>query len=72
MAHIQLLHFHLFSASIKRHSTAFTFDVLDHFHIDAMECKTATLNFYNKLRTLGEYLFHIAYGMCVDRTTLTS
>lgn len=56
-AHIQLLHFHLFSATIKRPSTAFTFDVLDHFHIDAMECKTAALNFYNKLRRLTNNAF---------------
>ena len=56
-AHIQLLHSHLFSASIKRPSTTFTFDVLDHFHIDAMECKTAALNFYNKLRRLTNNAF---------------
>jgi hypothetical protein len=51
-AHIQLLHLNLFSASISRPSTAFTFDALDHFHIDAMECKMAALNFDNKLRHL--------------------
>jgi hypothetical protein len=55
--HIQLLHSNLFSATIKRPSTAFTFDVLDHFHIDAMECKTAALNFYNKLRRLTSNAF---------------
>ena len=56
-AHIQLLRMNLFSASIERPSTAFTFDVLDHFHIDAMECKTAALNFYNKLRRLTSNAF---------------
>jgi hypothetical protein len=56
-AHIQLLRLNLFSASIDRPSTAFTFDVLDHFHIDAMECKTAALNFYNKLRRLTSNAF---------------
>ena len=55
--HIQLLRLQLFSATIKRPSTAFTFDVLDHFHIDAMECKTAALNFYNKLRRLTSNAF---------------
>ena len=55
--HIQLLRSQLFSASIRRPSTAFTFDVLDHFHIDAMECKTAALNFYNKLRRLTSNAF---------------
>jgi hypothetical protein len=48
--HIQLLQLRLFSASINRPSTAFTFELLDHFHIDAMECKTAALNFFAKLR----------------------
>jgi hypothetical protein len=56
-AHIQLLRLNLFSASISRPSTAFTFDVLDHFHIDAMECKTAALNFYNKLRRITNNAF---------------
>jgi hypothetical protein len=55
--HIQLLHLNLFPASIRRPSTAFTFDVLDHLHIDAMECKTAALNFYNKLRRLTNNAF---------------
>jgi hypothetical protein len=56
-AHIQLLRLNLFSASISRPSTAFTFDVLDHFYIDAMECKTAALNFYNKLRRITNNAF---------------
>jgi hypothetical protein len=55
--HIQLLRLQLFSATIKRPSTAFTFNVLDHFHIDAMEYKTAALNFYNKLRHLTSNAF---------------
>ena len=55
--HIQLLQLNLFSASIERPSTVFTFDVLDHFHIDAMECKTAALNFYNKLRRFTSNAF---------------
>jgi len=48
--HIQLLQLRLLSASINRPSTAFTFELLDHFHIDAMECKTAALNFFANLR----------------------
>jgi hypothetical protein len=38
----------LFPASHLRPETAFTFDVLEHFHIDAMECKTATASFIKK------------------------
>jgi len=48
--HIQLFRHGLFSASVIRPKTAFTFDVLDHFYMDAMECKTAGLSFFQKLR----------------------
>src|SRR5882724_9687677 len=40
----------LFSASVIWPKTAFTFDVLDHFYMDAMECKTTGLSFFQKLR----------------------
>src|SRR5882724_11403938 len=48
--HIQLFRHGLFSASVIWPKTAFTFDVLDHFYMDAMECKTAGLSFFQKLR----------------------
>jgi len=48
--HIQLFRHGLFSASVIRPKTAFTFDVLDHFYMDAMECKTAGWSFFQKLR----------------------
>src|SRR5882672_4154983 len=38
------------SASVIHPKTAFTFDVLDHFYMDSMECKTARLSFFQKLR----------------------
>jgi hypothetical protein len=53
--HIQLLRARLFPASIKRPSTVFTFNVLDYFHIDAVECKTAALTFFSKMRRLTNY-----------------
>ncbi|KDQ49018.1 hypothetical protein JAAARDRAFT_112798, partial [Jaapia argillacea MUCL 33604] len=31
--------------------------VLDHFHIDAVECKTAALNFYSKLQRITDNAF---------------
>jgi len=43
--HIQLFRHGLFSASVIFPKTAFTFDVLDHFYMDAMECKTTSLSF---------------------------
>lgn len=50
--HIQLLRNRFFPASIKRPSTAFTFSVLDYFHIDTVECKTSASSFFSKLRRL--------------------
>jgi hypothetical protein len=55
--HIQLFQHHLFSASYKKPQTAFTFDVLDHFHIQAMECKTSAGAFYAKLKRLTSNAF---------------
>jgi hypothetical protein len=55
--HIQLLQMRLFLCSLKRPRTAFTFDVLDHFYVDAMECKTAGQSFFNKLRRLTNNAF---------------
>src|SRR5882724_7617362 len=48
--HIQLFRHGLFSASVIHPKTAFTFDVLDNFYMDAMECKTAGMSFFQKLR----------------------
>jgi hypothetical protein len=55
--HIQLFRVHLFSASHHHPSTAFTFNLLDLFYVDAMECKTSALNFFNKLRRLTNNAF---------------
>ena len=44
--HIQLFRHGLFSASVIRPKTTFTFDVLDHFYMVAMECKTVGLSFF--------------------------
>ena len=50
--HIQLLRNRFFPASTKRPSTAFTFSLLDYFHIDSVECKTSASSFFSKLRRL--------------------
>jgi hypothetical protein len=59
-SHLQLLRLNLFSATIERPATAFTFELLDHFHIDAMECKTAAMNFFAKLRRITNNAFPAA------------
>jgi hypothetical protein len=50
--HIQLFRMRFFPASFKRPSTAFTFRVLDQFHVEAMECKISAHNFYSKLQRI--------------------
>ncbi|KAG1720178.1 uncharacterized protein EDB91DRAFT_1000901, partial [Suillus paluster] len=50
--HVQLLNAGLFPASISHPQTAFTFEVLDHFLIDALECKTSAMSFFPKLHCL--------------------
>jgi CxC2 like cysteine cluster associated with KDZ transposases len=62
--HIQLFTHGLFSASIKRPQTAFTFDVLDHFYVDAMECKTAAMSFFQKLRRFTNNAFPNTVPAC--------
>jgi hypothetical protein len=51
----QLFQHRLFPASTSRPSTAFTFAVLEYFHVDAVECKTSASNFSNKLRRLTDF-----------------
>ena len=47
----------LFPASFINLKTAFTFEVLDHFRIDALECKTSAMTFISKLRCLTNEAF---------------
>ena len=51
----QLFEHSLFPASTSQPSTAFTFAVLEYFHVDAVECKTSAFNFFNKLRRLTDF-----------------
>jgi hypothetical protein len=53
----QLFNMGLFPSTFKKPQTAFTFDVLDYFHIDSMECKTSANNFFTKLRRLTSNAF---------------
>jgi len=55
--YIQLLRAKLFPASFIHPGTAFTFEVLDHFHIDALECKTAAMNFMSKIVRISNEAF---------------
>lgn len=55
--YVQLLHAKLFPVSFKRPSTAFTFEVLDHFQINALECKTAAMKFMSKIVRISNEAF---------------
>jgi hypothetical protein len=55
--HLQLLRAGLFPASSTRPKSAFTFEVLDHFLIDSLECKTSARSFFEKLTRLTNNAF---------------
>ncbi|KIN95435.1 hypothetical protein M404DRAFT_165956, partial [Pisolithus tinctorius Marx 270] len=55
--HLHLLRERLFLASITKPRTAFTFGVLNHFLIDALECKTSAMSFYQKLKRFTNNAF---------------
>jgi CxC2 like cysteine cluster associated with KDZ transposases len=65
-----LLRAKLFPASFKNPKTAFTFEVLDHFHVDALECKMAAMNFMSKLRRITNEAFPslVPVSYPIDRT----
>ncbi|KAJ7018777.1 hypothetical protein C8F04DRAFT_976706 [Mycena alexandri] len=54
---LQLLDACIYPATSDRPTTAFTFNVLDEFMVDALECKTAAFTFVAKLRRLTNPLF---------------
>jgi hypothetical protein len=54
---MQLFREGLFPATYQNPKSAFTFRALDHFYIDAMECKTPAMSFYQKLRRLTNNAF---------------
>ncbi|KAG1802416.1 uncharacterized protein BJ212DRAFT_1449992 [Suillus subaureus] len=55
--HLQLLKARLFPASITQPWTAFTFEVLDHFLIDVLECKTSASSFFEKIWWMTNHSF---------------
>ncbi|KAJ6619128.1 hypothetical protein B0H10DRAFT_1672824, partial [Mycena sp. CBHHK59/15] len=61
---IQLIDSHFYPATSDKPSTAFTFNVLDEFVIDALECKTAVMSFLSKLRRLTDRVFPLSTAVC--------
>jgi hypothetical protein len=62
--HLQLLRHRLFPSTVLRPQTAFTFNVLDEFLIDSLECKTSASSFYSKLRRLTNNAFPDILPVC--------
>ncbi|KAG1812336.1 hypothetical protein EV424DRAFT_1327116 [Suillus variegatus] len=54
---IQLCQMGLFLASFAQTKTAFTFQVVDDFWLDNLECGTSAMNYYNKLRRMTTSVF---------------
>ncbi|KAK6988503.1 hypothetical protein R3P38DRAFT_3332031 [Favolaschia claudopus] len=57
---LQLLDAKMYPASSNKPSTAFTFNVLDDFALDSLECKTAALTFLTKLRRMTNSAFPLS------------
>jgi CxC2 like cysteine cluster associated with KDZ transposases len=55
--HEQLFRHRLFPSTFNRPESAFTFDLLDYYGIDAMECKTSAQSFFQKLRRVTNNAF---------------
>src|SRR5438128_10124887 len=51
-AHIQLMKADLFPATTKEPRTVFTFQILDDFMRDNLECGTSAMNYYSKIRRI--------------------
>ncbi|KAG1828929.1 hypothetical protein EV424DRAFT_1536162 [Suillus variegatus] len=56
-ANIQLFNMGLFLASFIEPKTAFTFNVLNDFLLDNLECGTSAMNYYSKLRRITTSVF---------------
>ena len=50
---------------VTKPQTAFTFNVLDEFLIDSLECKTSAFSFYSKLRRLTDNAFPDTLPVCL-------
>jgi len=57
---MQLMAAGLFPATFRNPKTAFTFRVLEEFHLDNLECKTTPSQFYSHLRRLTSNKFQNA------------
>ena len=69
--YIQLLRAKLFPASFRNPKTVFTFEVLDHFRLDALECKTSAMNFMSKIQRITNEAFPSNVPVSILRYRIT-
>ena len=72
---MQLMTAGLFPATFNNSKTAFTFCVLEDFHLDNLECKTTPSQFFSRLRRLTNDKFPntvLVWGPSVDPKRLTN
>lgn len=62
--YLQLLRCRLFPATLKSMRTAFTFQVLNDFVRDNLECGTSAMNYYSKLRRVTSNVFPHLIPVC--------
>ena len=63
---MQFLDMGLFPGTLRRIKTAFTFVVLDNLHMENLECKTAGLKYYSKLRRMTSNTFPQSVPVSAD------
>lgn len=63
--YLQLLQCRLYPATLKTMSTVFTFQVLDDFIRDNLECGTSAMNYYSKLRRVTSNVFPQLIPVCL-------
>ena len=69
--YIQLLHAKLFLANFRNPKTVFTFEVLDHFQLDALECKMSAINFMSKIQWITNEAFLSNVLVSISRYRIT-
>jgi hypothetical protein len=63
-AYLQILNSRLFPATLQQPRTVFTFNVLDDFIRDNLECGTSGLNYFSKLRRITSNVFPHIVPVC--------
>lgn len=61
---LQLLGVRLMPATSKQIRTAFTFEVLQDFHMSRLECNTSAMTYFQKIRRMTDNAFQLDVAVC--------